>query len=305
MKRLLCLAAGLLIASQAAALDVVATSPSMGALVRAVAGDRAALTVLAGPERDLHALQVKPSMIRAVRGADLLVAIGAELELGWLPAVSASAANPGILPGQPGYFEAAAQVPLLEVGGPADRGRGDIHPAGNPHVDLDPVRMATIADALAERLARLDPAGASAYRANAAAFRDAVDAKMAGWQSRLAGAPGAVLYHRDAIYLLERFGVPLLGTIEPIPGVPPTGGQIKTLVNKLAGKQAGKQANGQTVKGGVIIYAPYQSPKAPRKLAADLGWPVTELPLSPPSAADGNGYLAHIDRWVAALAAGG
>ncbi|MCF7989144.1 MAG: zinc ABC transporter substrate-binding protein [Thiohalocapsa sp.] len=292
MRQVLLLVAGLLAATQAAALDVVATSPSMGALVRAVAGDRADVTVLAGPERDLHAMQVKPSMIRAMRGADLVVAIGAELEIGWLPAVSASAANPRILPGQPGYFEAAAQVPLLEAGGAADRGRGDVHPVGNPHVDMDPVRMATVAGALADRLALLDAGGASAYRANAAAFRDAVEAKLEGWQSRVASAAGVVLYHRDAIYLLERLGVPLLGTIEPIPGVPPTGSQLKTLAGKLAGKR------------GVIIYAPYQSPKGPKKLADDLGWPVEQLPLSPPSGADGNGYLSHIDRWVAAVATG-
>lgn len=284
--RFMAMAAALLVATQAAALEVVATSPSMGALVRALAGDNAELTVLAGPERDLHAMQVKPSMIRAVRSADLLVAIGAELEIGWLPAVSASAANPRILPGRPGYFEAAAQVPLLEVGGPADRARGDVHPAGNPHVDMDPVRMADIADALAERLAQLDPSAASSYRAKADAFRNAVEAKLTGWQTALAAAPGVVLYHRDAIYLLERFGVPLLGTIEPIPGVPPTGAQLQALATKLAGRR------------GVVIYAPYQSPKGPRKLADDLGWPLQQLPLSPPTNANGDDYLAHIDRWV-------
>ena len=290
MKRPILLLLGLLASMQAAALDVVATSPSMGALVRAVAGDRTELTVLAGPERDLHAMQVKPSMIRAVRGADLVVAIGAELEIGWLPAVSASAANPRILPGQPGYFEAAAQVPLIEVGGAADRGRGDVHPVGNPHVDMDPVRMATVAGALADRLALLDPSGAETYRANALAFRDAVETKVGAWQARLAGTDGVVLYHRDAVYLLERFGVPLLGTIETIPGVPPTGAHLRELTSELAGKR------------GIVIYAPYQSPKAPRKLASDLGWPVQELPLSPPITADGNGYLAHIDRWVDAVA---
>jgi zinc/manganese transport system substrate-binding protein len=110
----------------AAALDVVATAPSLGALVRAVGGERIQVTVLAPPDRDLHRLQAKPSMMRALRGADLVVALGAELESGWLPAAIANAANPKVLPGQPGYFEAAAQVSLLEVGGPADRARGDV-----------------------------------------------------------------------------------------------------------------------------------------------------------------------------------
>ena len=280
------------LAGPAAALDVVATSPSMGALVRAVAPD-AALTVLAGPEQDLHALQAKPSMIRALRSADLLVAVGAELEAGWLPAASTSAANPEILPGREGYFEAAAQVPLLDTGGTADRARGDVHPAGNPHVDMDPRRMVAIADSLAERMARLDPADATRYRANARGFADAVERRLPDWQRRLTQAPGVVLYHRDAVYLLERFEVPLLGTIEAVPGVPPSGRDLRALAGKLRGRD------------GVIIHAPYQSPKAPQKLGRDLGWPVRSLPLAPPSNADGDGYLRHIDRWVDAIAAAG
>jgi zinc/manganese transport system substrate-binding protein len=281
-----------LLAAPVLALEVVATSTSMGALVRAVAPG-AKLTVLAGPERDLHTLQAKPSMIRALRGADLLVAVGAELEVGWLPAASASAANPDILPGRQGYFEAAAQVPLLDVGGPADRAMGDVHPAGNPHVDLDPVRMAQVAEALGGRMARLDPANASAYRRNAARFADAVQRRVPDWQARLQDAPGVVLYHRDAIYLLDRFGVPLLGTIEPVSGVPPSGRDLRELAGKLRGRD------------GTIIHAPYQSPKAPGKLGRELGWPVQRLPLEPPLGADGDGYLRHIDRWVNAVATAG
>ncbi|NEV62493.1 metal ABC transporter substrate-binding protein [Thiorhodococcus minor] len=278
--------------ASAASLDVVATSPSMGALVRAVAGDRAALRVLAGPDRDLHQLQVKPSMIRALRSADLVVAIGAELEIGWLPPAIASAANPSIQPGRAGYFEAAAQVPLLDAGGPADRALGDVHPVGNPHVDMDPARMTTIARALAERMAQLDPGGAAAYRRGAESFASAVEQRLPGWRARLANAHGVVLYHRDAIYLLERFGVPLLGTIEAVPGVPPSGRYLSELTAKLSGKD------------GVIIYAPYQAPKAANKLARDLGWQAVRLSLEPPLKADGNGYLAHLDAWVETIASG-
>ncbi|KAA6182978.1 zinc ABC transporter substrate-binding protein [Thiohalocapsa marina] len=274
----------------ARALDIVATSPSMGALVRAVADDRATLTVLAGPNRDLHALQVKPSMILALRGADLVVAIGAELEIGWLPPAIASAANPAILPGSAGYFEAAAQVPLLDAGGPADRALGDVHPGGNPHVNMDPVRMADIAVALAERLALLDPAGAPDYRRNADVFAAQVAERLPLWQDRLENAPGVVLHHRDAVYLLTRFGVPLLGTIEPTPGVPPTARQIAALAAALQGRR------------GVIVYAPYQSPKPARQLALRLDWPSRQLTLEPPMDADGAGYLHHIELWVDTIA---
>ncbi len=166
----------------AAAVDVVATSPSMGALVQAVAGSRAKLTVLADQNRDLHKLQAKPTMMRALRGADLVVAVGAELEVGWLPVAIRGAANPKILPGTNGYFEAAAQVPLLDVGGAANRAMGDVHPVGNPHVNMDPVRMATVARALAKRLALIDSAGASQYRRGADAFAAKVDRRVKSWR---------------------------------------------------------------------------------------------------------------------------
>jgi len=285
-----------LLSTQALALEIVATAPSMGALVRELTGTDNGLAVLAEPDRDLHSLQAKPSMIRALRDADLLVALGADLESGWLPAAINSAANRRIQPGQPGYFEAAAQVPLLDVGGPADRAGGDVHPVGNPHVDMDPRRMKQIADALAERLALLDPSGAEHYRRNATAFGDKVEARMDGWQRQLDGAIGVVLYHRDAVYLLDRFNVALLGTIEEVPGVPPSGSQLKQLANQLGNLQGGD---------GIILFAPYQSPKAPRKLAAELGWPIWQLPLQPPVNADGDGWLRHIDRWVDAIANGG
>ncbi|MBK1644634.1 zinc ABC transporter substrate-binding protein [Thiocapsa imhoffii] len=275
--------------SFAAPLEVVATSPSMGALARSIGADRTRVTVLASPDRDLHMLQAKPTMIRALRDADLVVAIGAELEIGWLPMAIGSAANPRVLPGQPGYFEAAAQVDLLDVGAPADRAQGDVHPVGNPHVNMDPERMVQIAQALAAQLARLDPAGADTYQANAEHFALAVAQRMPIWQEQLAGAPGAVLYHRDAVYLLDRFNVPLLGTLEEIPGVPPTARHVKALQDQLQGRS------------GIIIYAPYQSVQAPNRLARELGWEAVSLTLEPPMNAAGSDYLDHIDRWVLAL----
>ncbi len=272
------------------ALNVVATAPSMGALVTEVAGERADLTVLAGPDRDLHALQVKPSMIHALRSADLVVAIGAELEVGWLPPAIERASNPEILPGRPGYFEAAAQVPLLDAGGAADRALGDVHPIGNPHVTMDPVRMAVVAEALAERLALLDPAGSAAYRAGAERFATQVEQHVARWQPRLQSAPGVVLYHRDAIYLLDRFGVPLLATIEPVPGVPASASHLRRLQSELSGRD------------GLIIYAPYQSAKPAQRLGSNLGWDAVRLSLEPPSGSDGSGYLRHLESWVDAIA---
>lgn len=276
----------------AAGLQVVATSPSMGALVREIAGPGVHLTVLAPPDRDMHSLQAKPSMIHALRGADLVVALGAELEVGWLPLAIASSTNARLQPGQTGYFEAAAQVDLLDRGAAADRALGDVHPVGNPHLDLDPVRTARVGRALAERLGQLDPASATQYRRRAETFAAEVDRRVRLWAQRLKGAPGVVLYHRDAVYLLDRFGIPLLGLIETVPGVPPTAAHLKELTAGLAGQR------------GVLLYASYQSSTEPEALARQLGWPVQGLPLEPPMDADGEGYLRHIERWVAAIAAG-
>jgi len=277
-------------ATDAWALAVVASSSSTGMLVREVAGDQVKLQILAPPDRDLHYLQARPSMIRALRHADLVTALGAELEVGWLPLAIQQAANPKILPGRHGYFEAAAQVDLLEPGGAADRALGDVHPVGNPHLNMDPVRMARVGLALAERLTQLDPTHAADYRRRAQAFQAKVDQRLPQWRSRTEGAPGVVSFHRDVDYLLDRFQVPLLGTLEPVPGVPPTAAHIRQLTQDLRGRR------------GVILFTDYQPAQAPEALAEALGWPTARLPLEPPLDADGAAYLAHMDHWMEALA---
>jgi zinc/manganese transport system substrate-binding protein len=262
----------------------------MGMLARTIGGQAVKLTELAPPDRDAHMLQARPSMMRALRDADLVVAVGAELEIGWLPAALAGANNAAILPGRPGHFEAAAQVPLLDAGQAADRGKGDVHAAGNPHVNLDPGRMAVIGRALAERLAQLDPANAAGYRERARAFATAVETRLPAWRQKVAGSGGAVLYHKDGLYLLHALGLPLLGTLEPLPGVAPTAAHLETLATRLKGKK------------GVIIHTPYQPPAGAEKLARVLGWRVFALPIEPPAGADANAYFALIERWVDALA---
>lgn len=289
MKQLL-LFLSLLAALPAWALDVVATTSSLGMLARTVGGPQVKVTELASPDRDAHMLQARPSMLRALRDAQLVVAVGAELEIGWLPAASNAAANSAILPGRPGYFEAAAQVPLLDAGLAADRAQGDVHPAGNPHVTLDPVRMATIAKALAERLAQLDAENAAAYRERAKRFADEIEAKLPTWRQKTAGSGGAVLYHKDGAYLLHVFGLTLHGTLEPVPGAAPTAAHLEALAGKLKGN------------AGVIVHTPYQPPAGAEKLARLSGWPVAVLPIEPPAGADASAYFALIDRWVGALA---
>jgi zinc/manganese transport system substrate-binding protein len=293
MKRLVfpLLVAAVLAAPQArASLRVVATTSNFGMLVRTVGGDNVKVTVLAPPDRDPHFLQAKPTMMVALRNADLLVAVGAELEVGWLPAALQGASNGKLLPGQPGYFEAAAQVPLIEKSSAADRARGDVHPMGNPHLFLDPERMAEVARALAGRLGRLDPPHEAEYRTNAEAFAKGVADRVPKWKEKAAGAPGVVLYHKDANYLLLLLGVPVLGYVEPLPGIPPTAQHLSDLVQELSGRK------------GIILFTDYQSAQGPNFLAGTLDWKAVRLSPEVGEKGDANAYFAMIDRWVDAIA---
>jgi zinc/manganese transport system substrate-binding protein len=291
MKQLAILLAAVLATAWPAMAEVrvVASTSSMAMLAREVGGPQVSITTLAPPDRDPHYLLARPSMMVALRRADLLVAVGAELEVGWLPAAIQGASNPKILPGQSGYFEGAAQIDLIEQGQTADRSRGDVHPMGNPHYYMDPGRMAVVARALAARLGAIDPANKDAFAARADAFSKAVDARAELWRRQAAGAPGVVLYHKDANYLAVFLGVPLHGWLEPLPGIPPTASHLRGLVDRLRGSR------------GVILYNTYHPKDGPEFLSRQLGWKAVQLPIEVPLDATGATYLAHIDQWVQAI----
>ncbi|MGE3889324.1 MAG: metal ABC transporter substrate-binding protein [Vicinamibacterales bacterium] len=275
-------------APAAAEVRVVATTSSMAMLAREIGGSAVSITTLAPPDRDPHYLLARPSMMVALRRADLLVAVGAELEVGWLPAAIQGASNPRILVGQPGYFEGAAQIELIETGQVADRSRGDVHPLGNPHYYMDPLRMAAVGRALAARLGALDPPRKDEFANRAEAFAKAVDERAARWRQQAAGAPGVVLYHKDANYLALFLGIPVLGYIEPLPGIPPTASHLRDLVARLSGAK------------GVILYNSYHPSEGPAFLSRQLGWKSRQLQLEVPLEATGSMYLDHIEQWVQA-----
>lgn len=276
-----------------AALTVVASTTTLEALVREIGGEAVQVSALAPPDRDAHTLQLRPSMLQALRRADLVVAVGAELEVGWLPLAISSSANPKLLPGRAGYFEVAAVVPLRDVEGRAgaDRARGDVHPMGNPHVTLDLLRLADAGITLAERMAALDPAHAARYRERALAFRAEVRRRLPAWQQQVHGLGGAIAYHKDVDYLLERLGLPVLGHIEPLPGIPPSAQHLAGLLLRQKGRQ------------GVIVHLPWQHNAGIAKLAGALGWPVVMRPVDPAPGGNGESLLAITEAWVAALAA--
>lgn len=254
-----------------AALKVLATTSDWGALTRELGGERVDVYVATSALQDVHRVEAKPSLVARARSADLLVATGAELEIGWLPVLVQESGNSQIRPGAAGYFEAASALRLLEVPENLDRAMGDIHPLGNPHVQLDPHNIQAVARALTERLASLEPAQAAYYRSRGADFDARWSAAIVRWEARgaaLRGMPVAIM-HRDQAYLCHWLGLRELASIEPKPGVPPTAAYLGKLVSKL----------GATPPRLILVNA-YNDPKAAKWLGDRLHAPVVTLPFS-------------------------
>jgi len=280
--------------AQAASLEVAATLPELALLTEAVGGPRVAVTALARGDEDPHTLAAKPSHSRRLLKADLIVYNGLQLEVGWLPLLLQGARNPALLAGGKGNLDLGATIEPLEVPtGAVDRSQGDVHPEGNPHYTVDPGLYPELADVIAERLARLDPAGAAEYRARAAAFRADWEPRVVAWQARLAPAAGRrlVTYHKQWEYFAQRFGLRIVDYIEDRPGIPPSPRHVGELVDRI---EAGGVA--------LVVFADINHPEVPEKLAARAGCRTLALPQSPGSR-DGTATLVTwFDTLVGALA---
>jgi zinc/manganese transport system substrate-binding protein len=218
-----------------AALKVLATTPDWGALTTELGGDKVNVYVATTALQDVHRVEAKPSLVARARSADLVVATGAELEVGWLPVLLQESGNARVQPGQPGYFEAASALRLMEVPSKLDRAMGDIHPLGNPHVQLDPHNIQAVAHALTVRLSQIDAPNAAFYAARGKDFDSRWDAAIKGWEAKAAPLKGTpvVIMHRDQAYLCHWLGLAEVASIEPKPGVPPTAAYLGSLVSKL------------------------------------------------------------------------
>jgi len=207
-----------------AKLEVVATTPDLGAIAREVGGPDVHVIAMALPTQDPHFVDAKPHLALALSKANLLVLTGAGLEVGWLPTLLTGSRNPDIQAGSPGYLDCSSLVALLEVPTvQVDRSQGDIHPQGNPHFSYDPRRVETLAVGLGKRLAELDPAHKPGYFARTKAFVDALNAARARWEARLSKARGQkiIAYHNSLVYLTDWLGLEVVEHIEPKPGIPP------------------------------------------------------------------------------------
>lgn len=254
-----------------ATIKILATTPDWAALASELGGDHVNVYAATNAFQDVHRVEAKPSLVARARSADLVVATGAELEVGWLPVLVQESGNAHIQPGSAGYFEVAAQLRLLDVPSSVDRSMGDVHPQGNPHVQLDPHNIATIALALTARLSALDPSGAAYYQARGADFQARWQQAITRWEARAAPLKGltVVVIHKDQVYLCHWLGIREIAAIEPKPGVPPSAGYLAELVTKLS-----------AAPPRLILRNAYNDPKAVEWLAGKINVPIVVLPFS-------------------------
>lgn len=276
-------------------LKVVATTPDLASIAREIGSNMVDVIALAKPTEDPHYVDAKPSHIVTLSRADVLIEGGAELELGWMPPLLENSRNGKIGGGAPGRVVASQGIRLLEVPTTFDRSKGDVHSLGNPHFLIDPMNAKIVAGHIAEHLAQVDPKSAPQYRANLAAFNAKVDAKMVEWQKQLAPYKGAkiVTYHKDFVYLAQRFNLQIVGELEPKPGIAPSPAHLAQVITAM------KAANAR-----VILVQPFQNRKTAETVARQTGATVLDISQQPGSRNDTASYFQMMDYVVATLASG-
>jgi ABC-type Zn uptake system ZnuABC Zn-binding protein ZnuA len=274
-------------------LRVVATTPDLASLAREIGGDRVRVVALAKPTEDPHYVDAKPSHIVTLNRADALIEGGAELELGWLPPLLENSRNTRISAGARGRIVASEGVKMLEIPTSFDRSKGDVHSLGNPHFLIDPVNVKTIARNITDHFSQIDPKSAATYRGNLARFNTKLDTKFADWQKQLAPYRGAkiVTYHKDFNYMAERFGLNIVETLEPKPGIAPSPAHLARVIGKM------RAANAR-----VILVQPYQSRRTAETVARQTGAVVLDIAQQPGARSNTVTYFEMMDSIVNALA---
>lgn len=271
-------------------LNVIATTEDLASIARDVGGDRIAVDALAKGFQDPHYVEPKPSFILRLQRADLLLVVGRELEVGWLPPLVQQSRNAKIQPGSPGYLDASAGARILDIPqGQITRAMGDVHPLGNPHYWLDPENGKVIARSIVTRLAQLRPNDKPYFDQRLTDFTTRVNGASARWMAAMAPFKGVkiVTYHRSYPNFADRFGLDVIGYVEPRPGIPPSPGHTLDLIQEIKRQQ---------VK--IILMEPYFDQKTPNSIAQQTGAKVVVLPPSvggEPSITD---YIALFDHNV-------
>ena len=258
----------LLAAPAQAALRVFACEPEWGALAQELGGKLVDVSVATSALQDPHQIQAKPSLIARARNADLVVCTGAELEIGWLPVLLQQSGNAKVQPGQPGHFAAADVVRKLDVPTQLDRSQGDVHAAGNPHIQTDPRAIAQVATALGARLRQLDPAHAADYAKAEADFAQRWQQAITRWTAQAAPlrAIAVASQHKAFPYLYDWLGLKEVAVLEPKPGVEPSASHLQGVLAAL-----------KTTPARMVLYAAYQDARPSDWLSRNAGIPAVKL----------------------------
>jgi ABC-type Zn uptake system ZnuABC Zn-binding protein ZnuA len=273
--------------------NVVTTTEDLAAIAREVGGDRAAVDFIARGYQDPHFVEAKPSFILRLQRADLLIAVGRELEVGWLPPLVQQSRNARIQPGGGGYLDASLNARILDIPqGQITRAMGDVHPLGNPHYWLDPENGKIIARDVAAALSRLRPADRTYFDGRLQAFTASLTQAQTRWLAAMAPLKGlkVVTYHRSYTNFAERFGLDVIGYVEPRPGIPPSAQHTRQLVDEMQRQQV-----------RLILVEPYFDPRTPQAIGRDTGAQVLVLPPSVGGEPGMTDYLQLFERNISAL----
>jgi zinc/manganese transport system substrate-binding protein len=274
MKRFLVFLAvltGLAAVPAKAELKVFACEPEWAALTQELGGDRVSIYVATNAFQDPHRVEAKPSLLARARRAQLVVCTGAELEIAWLPVVLRQSGNSAVQPDKPGYFEAANYVQKLEIPTRLDRAEGDVHAAGNPHIQTDPRNIGRVAAALVQRLAEIDPAGATYYQTRYRDFASRWEAAIKRWEQQAAPLKDVriVVQHKGFPYLENWLGLREVAALEPKPGVEPTSSHLTAVLEKL-----------QRQPARIVLRAAYSDGRASEWLAERAKIPAVAVPFT-------------------------
>ena len=265
----------------------MATTEDLASIAREVGGDKIAVDSIAKGYQDPHFVEAKPSFILKLQKADLLIVVGRELEIGWLPPLVQQSRNGKIQPGAEGYLDASLTASILEIPtGQVTRAMGDVHPLGNPHYWLDPENGRRIAKAIDEKLGQLRPGDKAYFDQRLADFNTRLDAAEKRWSDAMAPYKGAkvVTYHRSFPNFAERFGLNIIGYVEPRPGIPPTPQHTLDLINEI---------KRQNVK--LMLIEPYFDLKTPNAIGRDTGAKVLVMPPSVGGVKEASDYFKLFD----------
>ena len=259
------------LATAHAKLNVVCTTPDLGALAREIGGPLVEVRSIGRPNENPHFVEAKPSYIVALNRADVLIEVGLELEIGWLPALLDQTRNAKIRKGSPGRLNAGTVIQPLEVPAAAvDRSMGDVHASGNPHYMMDPERAKIVAQAIADRFAKVDVANAGAYADNLKKLLARIEAAEADAKKLLEPYRGAkiVTYHKSLSYLADRYALNVVNTVEPKPGIAPSPSHIAALIDQM-----------KADKVKAVLMEPWYDRSVPELLAEKTGAKVVIVPL--------------------------